>query len=189
MLAERMAGLGLADRFACPVLPPSPREAIAFIERSLAPRRDDVLIGSSLGGYYARFVAEHHGCRAVLLNPAVRPDRDLRRHLGTQAMYHDPTQHFEVLPEFLDELKALRIETLADASRYLLVAATGDELIDWRDMVADYPGALHRIIEGSDHGLSDFDRHIAAVLAFAGIDAGGAPGSGPEPGAGPGPGP
>jgi predicted esterase YcpF (UPF0227 family) len=179
MLAERMAALGLAERFACPMLPPSPREAIAFIESDIAPTREDVLVGSSLGGYYARLLAERHGCRAVLINPAVRPDRDLRRHLGTQSMYHDPTQQFEVLPEFLDELRALRVEGLSDASRYLLVAATGDELIDWRDMVADYPGATHRIVEGSDHGLSDFDRHIAAVLAFAGFEA--APGAGPGP--------
>jgi uncharacterized protein len=167
MLGDRLAAAGRSAAWRCPALPPSPREAVALVEREIAPGPGDVLVGSSLGGYYARYLAERHGCRAVLLNPAIRPADDLRSYVGTQTMYHDPTQRFEVLPEYLDELRMLRVETITRPQRYLLVAATGDELLDWREMVAAYPGARHRVIQGSDHGLSDFADHVDAVLEFA----------------------
>jgi uncharacterized protein len=169
MLAERMDALGLGDAFRCPALPPSPRGAVALVERETPPGPQDVLVGSSLGGYYARWLAERHGCRAVLLNPAIRPADDLAAYVGTQTMYHDPSQRFEVLPSHLDELRALQVDSITRPERYLLVAATGDELLDWRDMVAAYPGARHRVIAGSDHGLSDFAEHLDAVLEFAGF--------------------
>jgi predicted esterase YcpF (UPF0227 family) len=170
LLGERLAQMGLAARFACPALPPSPAEAIALIEREVRPGPEDTLVGSSLGGYYARWLGERHGCRGVLLNPAVRPYDDLRRYIGTQTMYHDPARSFEVLPAYLDELRALRVAAVTDPSRWLLVAATGDELLDWREMVAAWPGSRHRVIQGSDHGLSDFaDGMLDEVLSFAGL--------------------
>lgn len=175
MLGERMGAAGLADRFVCPQLPPSPRTAMSLVLEGIGLRPDDALVGSSLGGYYATWLAERLGCRAVLLNPAVNPAEGLDRYTGPQTMYHTD-EPFDFRPEYLDELRELRVSAITRPARYLLVAATGDELLDWRDMVAHYPGAAHRVIQGSDHGISDFDAHIDAVLAFAGIDA-------PRPGA------
>ena len=169
MLAARLAELGLAGTFGCPALPVSPRAAIETVERGWRLGPDDTLIGSSLGGCYATCLAERHGCRAVLLNPATRPAEGLRRYLGPQTMFHDPTQSFELTQAHLDELSAIEVESITRPERYLLVAATGDEVLDWRGMVAFYPGATHRVIEGSDHGLSDFASHLDAVLAFAGV--------------------
>src|SRR5688572_7883152 len=79
LLAQKMQELGRGDEYLCPQLPASPREAItSALEAagSVAPDRL-TLIGSSLGGYYATCLAEQLGCRAVLLNPAIRPPRDL----------------------------------------------------------------------------------------------------------------
>ena len=63
----------------CPQLPASPAAAWALISQGTAdwPTADMAVIGSSLGGYYATALAEARGCRAVLLNPAVDPARDL----------------------------------------------------------------------------------------------------------------
>ena len=58
------------------------------------------VVGSSLGGFYATWVAEETGCRAVLLNPAVDPARDLAASIGEQASWHDPAEHFYFAPEF-----------------------------------------------------------------------------------------
>jgi predicted esterase YcpF (UPF0227 family) len=171
MIAERLAALGRSDAFGCPALPPSPAEAIALIERTWRLGEADTLVGSSLGGCYATFLAERHGCRAVLLNPATRPAAGLAAYLGRQTMFHDPSQSFELRPEHLDELRAIQVPAITRPERYFLVAATGDELLDWREMVAFYPGARHRVIEGSDHGLSDFAEHLDEVLAFAGLAA------------------
>ena len=169
LLAQRLAVMGRSEDFACPQLPVSPRAAIDLVERSHRLGPDDTLIGSSLGGCYATQLAERHGCRAVLLNPSTRPAASLARYLGGQTMYHDPSQTFELLPQHLDELAAIQVDAITLAQRYLLLAATGDELLDWREMVAFYAGARQIVIEGSDHGLSDFATWLDEVLAFAGI--------------------
>lgn len=168
LLAGRMAALGRSQDFAAPALPPSPALAIALVETGLAPGPADTLVGSSLGGFYAIWLAERHGCRAVLLNPAVEAPRDLASQLGPQTGYHDG-EPFEFLPVYLDELQALRVPALTRPSRYFLVAAQGDEVLDWREMVAFCQGSRQRILPGSDHGLSDFAALVDEVLAFAGV--------------------
>ena len=132
---------------------------------SQVPADSLAVIGSSLGGYYATALAEATGCRAVLLNPAVRPAQGLAQHVGPQTAWHSEDQ-FEFLPEYIDELVSIEVASITRAERYFLIAATGDEVLDWRDMVAHYPGARQRVIDGSDHGLSDFDQYIDEVLAF-----------------------
>ena len=173
LLADRMAERGLASRFVCPQLPASPAAAIERVLRDIAPQAADTLVGSSLGGYYATWLAERCGCRAVLLNPAIFPARDLAAHTGAQRMYHSDDE-FVFEPRYLDELARLQVDAPTRPQRYLLVAAKGDELLDWREMVARYPGAPTILLEGGDHGLSDFDTLAGRVLEFAGM-AGGAP--------------
>ena len=67
---------------------------------------------------------------------------------------------------YIDELHALAVPRISRPERYFLVAATGDEVLDWRDMAAHYAPARQLIVQGSDHGLSDFASQIDAVLAF-----------------------
>lgn len=168
LLAQRMEVLGRSDEYYCPQLPASPREAIALATGIMrhAPAAEITLIGSSLGGYYATWLAEQHGCRAVLLNPAVKPPRDLENYVGVTTMYHS-NERFEFKPEYIEELKALAVDRITRPERYFLIAATGDEVLDWHEMTAHYPRAKQVVIEGSDHGLSDFAQHVDAVLAFA----------------------
>jgi predicted esterase YcpF (UPF0227 family) len=170
-LRQALAARGHAGDFVCPQLPASPRAAAHLVEA--AARLEDpqrlAVIGSSLGGYYATWLAERSGCRAVLLNPAIRPYDDLRDHLGPQPVYFSQAT-VDIRPEYLDELRALDTAGITRPQRYLLVAATGDELIDYRTMLAKYAGCRVRLIEGSDHALSDFESHLDEVLAFCGID-------------------
>jgi predicted esterase YcpF (UPF0227 family) len=170
MIASRLAALGAAADYQCPQLPASPRQAVALASRiaATADPRELTLIGSSLGGYYATWIAEQTGCRAVLLNPAVKPPRDLASHVGVTTAYHSD-ERFEFRPEYIEELESFAVTAISRPERYFLVAATGDEVLDWREMVAHYPHARHRIIEGSDHGLSDFADYIDDVLAFCGV--------------------
>ncbi len=176
LLGERLAGLGLAERFACPQLPASPAAAVDLVLREIAPGPADTLVGSSLGGYYATWLAERSGCRAVLLNPAVFPVRDLAGHTGAQPMYHSDDE-FVFESRYLGELAQLEAAP-SRPERYLLIAAKGDELLDWREMVAKYRGAPTILLEGGDHGLSEFSALVDRVLAFAGM-VGGATDSNP----------
>lgn len=170
MTGEAFAARGRADEFVCPQLPASPREAAALIEslvRGVDPARL-VVVGSSLGGYYATWFAERTGCRAAVLNPAIRPYDTLKDYLGPQPVYGSE-EMVEILPEFMDELLALDTPRISRPERYLLLAATGDQLLDWREMVAKYAGAKQVVIQGSDHELNDFADHLPQVLAFCGV--------------------
>ncbi len=152
----------------CPQLPPSPREAMALVEDGIAgwPRDRMAVVGSSLGGFYATHVAEATGCRAVLLNPAVDPARDLSNYIGEQTAWHDPQQRFYFAPSFVDELRVLEHGAAAHPENYFAVIAKGDEVLDWREMTGRYPGARIKLLEAGDHALSDFDAHIGEVFAF-----------------------
>ena len=152
----------------CPQLPPSPRAAAELLLDGTAgwPKGRTAVVGSSLGGYYATWFAGQRRCKAVLLNPAVHAARDLARYVGEQTAYHDPAQHFTFEAHFVDELRALEAGPLADPARYFAVIAKGDELLDWREMSGRYPGARIKLLEGSDHALSDFDDHLDQILAF-----------------------
>lgn len=174
LLASRMQALGRGDEYLCPQLPASPQAAIAQaleIAGRVTPS-ELTLIGSSLGGYYATWLAERLGCRAVLLNPAVHAARDLASQVGVKTQYHSNAA-FEFKSAYIDELKALEVARITHPERYFLIAATGDELLDWREMVAQFLGARQHVIAGSDHGISDFAHYADEVLAFCGV-AGGA---------------
>lgn len=170
LLGERMQELGKGEQYICPLLPASPKEVIDLSLKLVAGCTPETLtvIGSSLGGFYATHLAEHLGCRAVLLNPAVRSFRDLEKYVGVTTRFHDD-EPFEFKREYIDELRALAVERITRPERYFLMAATGDEVLDWREMVAHYPGARHHIIEGSDHGISEFADYADEVLAFCGV--------------------
>ena len=72
--------------------------------------------------------------------------------------------------EHVDELRALAPPTeLTSPERYFAVIATGDEVLSWREMRERYAKCRLRVVEGSDHALSDFDEHLPAVLAFLGL--------------------
>lgn len=124
------------------------------------------VLGSSLGGYYATWLAEQRGCKVVLLNPAVFAASDLARHVGSHPVWHDPARQIDFTAAHVDELRALQCAGPADPARYFLLAAKGDEVLDWRDMVQRYPGVQTRLLEHGDHGLSDFEDHLGTVLQF-----------------------
>ena len=156
-------------RFVCPQLPASPALAMELACELIEDRgnaaKDWALIGSSLGGFYATFLAEQYGCRAALLNPAVHPDADLRAHIGEGFAYDGETP-FEFTAEYLDYLVTLKVAAITKPSRYFLLAATGDEVLDWRQLRGHYPGAKHHIIEGSDHAISEFADYVDEVASF-----------------------
>ena len=170
LTGERMAQLGRSAEFICPQLPASPRLAmeLAFGLVAGVPAEDLTIIGSSLGGYYATWMAEKLGGRAVLLNPAVVPMLDLDQHVGVTTAYHSD-EPFEFKREYIGELRALAVPQVSQPERYFLLACTGDEVLDYRDMVAHYAGAKQKVVQGSDHAISEYADYLDEVLEFCGI--------------------
>ena len=171
LLAAQMQALGREAQWLCPQVPASPKLAIELalsLVKHVAPA-ELTIIGSSLGGYYATWLAEQLGCRAVLLNPAIVPLIDLEQHVGVTTAFHSD-EPFEFKRDYIEELRTYAVPAITRPERYFLIAATGDEVLDYRDMLAHYQGAQQIVIEGSDHGISEFADYVAPVLAFAGID-------------------
>jgi predicted esterase YcpF (UPF0227 family) len=122
------------------------------------------------------------GCRTVVLNPAVHPARDLVAYIGTQTAWHNPHELVTFESHFIEELKALYVglgrktsgavtphedaTVLHDTHSLLNMVATGDEVLSWQEMVARYPLAQLHLIEGSDHGISDFEKHFPVIQEY-----------------------
>ena len=167
LLKARLEALGRGAEFAAPALPHSPAQAAALLDALAARNPGAALVGSSLGGYYATVLAEKHDLKAVLLNPAVRPYELLAPLVGHQKNFHT-AEEYDFTTQHVSELRALEVERITPA-RYLLLAATGDEVLDYRSAVERYRGCRQLVIAGSDHGLSDFAEYLDLVLGFCGI--------------------
>ena len=157
----------------CPQLPASPRAAMLLVLGGVAdwPAAGIGVVGSSLGGFYATAAAERLGCRAVLLNPAVDPARDLQKYIGETTAWHSDERFF-FRAEFIAELRAIAPLTLTRLDRYFAVIAKGDEVLNWVEMSERYRGAVIKLLDGGDHALSDFDTHLPEVMGFLGLTSG-----------------
>ena len=169
-LKARMVERGLGERFWCEQLPVSPHAAIALAEAEIARVRraglQPTVVGSSLGGYYATWLAERHGLRAVLINPAVVAPLALESFVGTQDNLYTG-ERFEFTHQHLDELRALEVAAITRPERYWLLAETGDEVLDYSHAVIKYAGARQTILEGGNHGFSRWKDYLDAVIDFA----------------------
>ena len=152
----------------CPQLPASPAQAMALLIQGTAawPRGQMAVMGSSLGGFYAAWLSAHWGVPAVLINPAVHPSRDLARYIGEHPVWQDPAQSIFFEPAYVQELMELESQPLPTRPATLALIAKGDEVLDWREMLARHQGGQVRLIEGSDHALSVFDDHLPQILEF-----------------------
>ena len=169
MLARSLRERGLGAHYACPALPHRPEQAIAAIEAQMVRHAGEPIcfVGSSLGGFYATWIAERHRARAVLINPAVHPQRDLRAFLGVQQNLYTG-EKYELTEPHLEQWAKLVAPEITP-SRYLLLVETGDEVLDYREAVARYAGAKQVVVQGGDHSLQSFAEHIPLILQFAGL--------------------
>jgi predicted esterase YcpF (UPF0227 family) len=151
----------------CPQLLASPKESIDMVVKHIDQSKADriVIIGSSLGGFYTNYLAEKYQCKGIVLNPAVYAARELEPHVGMMTAY-DSEEPFDFKPEYIDELRALQVEHITNPEQYFLIAAKGDELLDWKEMSVFYPGAKQLILDGSDHGITNYADHLPAVIEF-----------------------
>jgi len=157
---------GLA--YVVPKLGDRPARAIAQAAAACegVPPDDLTLVGSSLGGFYATVMAERLGCRAALLNPAVHPHRHFERFLGPQRNMYTG-EEFVLTHEHVEELRAMDPGAITRPGRYWLFVETGDVVLDYRDAVALYEGALQTVVRGGDHALASFPEHVAALVEWA----------------------
>ncbi|MFV9475158.1 YqiA/YcfP family alpha/beta fold hydrolase [Advenella sp. RU8] len=172
LMQQAMASRGLSHAFAGPDLPVSPKQAIELAlatARQLSEGQDIhqlTVIGSSLGGYYATWLANELDCKAVLVNPCIYASRDLSTQLGPMTCFHSD-EPFELKAAHIRELANLFVPEIRHPEKFFLLARMADEVLDWQEMQNRYLGAKQLIIPGGDHGFSDFEKYIPQVLDFA----------------------
>ncbi len=171
LLRARLDALGQVGEFHCPALSHWPGQAMDQLQRLLAPHDPDAitLVGSSLGGFYATWLTEHTGCRAVLINPAITPHQGLRAYLGPQQNLYTG-ERYTLTEDHLAQLAGFQVSRPSRLDRLLLLHTTGDELLDWRVAVDHFRGCRQIVIDGSDHGFAEFGDYLDCVLEFAGND-------------------
>jgi hypothetical protein len=164
---------GEGERVLVPALSHRPVEAIALLEQLIEfhAERDILLLGSSLGGYYATYLMEKLGrvdectMRAVMINPAVRPYELLEGWLGEQENLYT-AEPYRLTLEHLQQLLALDCDRIAMPKRYLLLTQTDDETLDYRQAVEKFCDSPAIIQQGGSHGFDDFESMIPTILAF-----------------------
>ena len=168
LLAEALKKRGLGERLFCPALSYVPNEAIAQAKAIINAQPGPLtLVGSSLGGYYATWLAETCDLRAVLINPAVVAPISLNEFIGTQTnLYTGET--FEFTAGHIEQLLALDMPCVSP-ERYLLLVETGDEVLDYRQAVARYAGCRQNVLEGGDHSFTRFPELMPQLLEFCGL--------------------
>ena len=169
LLAAALDSRGLGDRLFCPALSHVPVEAIAQVEAIIAAQRGRplTLVGSSLGGYYATWLAEKHELRAVLINPAVVCSLDPEMFIGTQTNLYSG-ESFEFTAEHIAQLAALEAPRITP-ERYFLLVETGDEVLDYRQAVARYAGCRQCVLDGGDHSFTRFPDLLPQLFEYCGL--------------------
>ncbi len=157
--------------FHCPALSAHPGEAIANLEVALinlqmSGAESIGLIGSSLGGYYATYLTEKYPCRALLVNPAVKPYELITAYLDQPLKNYYSEATYTLSSKDMDALKQLEVATLTRHNRLWLLAQEGDETLDYRQAVERYAGCQQTIEPAGDHSFQGFERYRDSLFEF-----------------------
>jgi predicted esterase YcpF (UPF0227 family) len=169
-LVEVMQRMGLADQLRVPELHHHPRQALAQLEADIDALGQPLLVGSSLGGYYATHLAERLGLKALLINPAVNPHKLFDGILGAQRNLYTG-QTWELTLDHVTALAALEVAPPQAPTRFQVWLQTADETLDYRSAERFYRACALRIQPGGDHGFQGFAERLPVLLGYAGIAA------------------
>lgn len=122
-----------------------------------------LLVGSSLGGFYATVLAEKHHLNAVLINPAVISQLPMEGFIGTHQWLYTG-EPFEFTAQHIAELRAMDLPRVTNPQRFWLMLEEGDETLDYRQAVAYYAGAKQTVLTGGDHTFTRWADYLDAVI-------------------------
>jgi predicted esterase YcpF (UPF0227 family) len=166
-LIRHFKSIGQSSQLSVPALSHWPREAMQQLERVVQQHDELLLIGSSLGGFYATNLCERFShVKAVLVNPAVAPHNLLGVLLGPQKNIYSG-EEYELTLEHMAQLERLYYPQLNYPERLLLLQQEGDETLDYREAVSYYSASPQIVQPGGHHGFENFESMLPTIFAFA----------------------
>ncbi len=154
------------ENIIAPDLPPAPIDAVEMIQEMIDDEDITMIVGSSLGGFYAAYLAELNAIKTVLINPSLRPFETLAPFVGwQQRLCGEEEEVFEFKSVYLGHLKSYNIESLR-RGKYLVLLQSGDELLDYREAQERYKE--HRVIVefGGSHRFDRFDDYLCMIRNY-----------------------
>jgi len=122
------------------------------------------LIGSSLGGYYATYLAEYFSIPVVLINPAVNPQDTLNQYLGQNNNLYD-NSYYEWNKKHMDMLKTYAVKNIT-SKLYFLLLQKGDELLNYKEAIYKYENASSIVINGGSHRFEYIEKYTKEIKQF-----------------------
>jgi predicted esterase YcpF (UPF0227 family) len=155
-----------------PTLPVDPEEVVTFFERVTAENgKPALLIGSSLGGFYAYYAATRFNIPAVLINPSITPWKGLQGYIGINQRYYSG-EPFEWKKQYLDSLKKLSDEIDSYGPEHHLLhffLSTDDEVLDLKVIPGHFPTAGSiRFYDNCRHSFTRFIEIIPEIERLVG---------------------
>jgi len=159
--------LGLGENIKIPQMSHGPAETIAQLHELIDEIGSDhlVLMGSSLGGYYATYLAEFYQAPAVLINPAVQPYELWESHLGENRNYHSDEIHI-VTRAHIEELRQIDVNPLSKPNNIKAFLQTGDETLDYRQALEKFGPSQCVVHENGSHSYDDFEQELPVMFDF-----------------------
>ena len=170
LLGNTANALSLPDAIISPRLSWQPAQAIKQLEVIIEEKQAEgiTLIGSSLGGFYATYLAEKYHLKTILVNPAMQAPVLLQNHLGLQ---HNPytNEEYELTQAHMAELEQL-VVTKPTGDLYWLMVQEGDEVLDYQAALDAFPATAKLTHEkNGDHSFTHFERFTKEIFRFAEI--------------------
>lgn len=161
--------------FYCPQLPPYPKQCATILDNLIKAIDSDeeersnkaiYVMGSSLGSFWATWLAERYQLQAVLINPAVDIRQLMPSYLNIELKNYHHSDVYRLDEKDFDDLLSYQVGKLNKPDNYWLLAQTGDEVLDYRLAVERYKGCHQTIELGGDHSFQKFEDFIPQTIKF-----------------------
>ena len=161
---------GQKVRVHLPDLNMPPEQTMAHLAAMIENLDQVVLVGSSLGGFYATQLVAKYGVPAVLINPAMRPWQLFRDLFGQQQLPYAVNATWTLDEPQLDYLEQIAVSNVQQADKVLVLLQQGDDVLDYREAEQFYasqqPRALVMTEAKGNHAMDDFAAKIPMILQF-----------------------
>lgn len=153
------------DRVISPDLAIEPDQALTQLQSIITSSAVSLLIGSSLGGFYADYLSRQHHIPGVLINPSTQPFITLQKYIGENKNWCTG-ESFSWLDAYHPQLEAMATPTASDNERYLVLLQTADEILDYRLAARRYHEANVMIEEGGNHRFENLIEYLPHIENF-----------------------